>query len=175
MNNSLIKKSRFLSLILRHDPEKGNITLDNNGWAKVKDILHNCTLKMSELEDIVENNNKKRFEFDEHKIRIRARQGHSLDVDVELKEVKPDFYLFHGTSTKVSSILFQEGIKKQKRQHVHLSKDVETAISVGSRHGTPCVFKINAPKMVEDGFKFYESNNGVYLTDYVPPVYIELT
>ncbi len=173
MNKELIKSSRFISKILRHDPEAAGITLDKNGWADVKDILHKCKIKMPELEEIVETNDKKRFEFDQHKIRIRARQGHSIDVDVELKEIVPTEPLFHGTSQNVKDIILLEGIKKQNRQHVHLSDNVITALAVGARHGKPWMFCVDAPKMAADGFKFYLSNNGVYLTDYVPPVYLE--
>jgi len=172
MNKDLIKSSRFISKILRHDPEAAGITLDKNGWADVKDILHKCKIKMPQLEEIVETNDKKRFEFDQHKIRIRARQGHSIDVDVELKEVVPTIPLFHGTSQSVKDIILLEGIKKQSRQHVHLSDNGVTAFNVGGRHGAPYVFRVDAPKMAADGFKFYLSNNGVYLTDYVPPVYL---
>lgn len=174
MNKELIKSSRFLSKVLRHDPGAAGIKLDKNGWANVKDILHRCKLKMPDLEEIVVTNDKKRFEFDQHKIRIRARQGHSIDVDVELKETFPTEDLFHGTSDRVKDLIKLEGIKKQSRNHVHLTKDAITAIDVGARHGTPCVFRVNAPQMVQDGFKFYLSNNGVYLTDYVPPVYIQI-
>ncbi len=106
-------------------------------------------------------------------MRIRARQGHSLDVDVELQEIMPTEALFHGTAASIKDIIMLEGIKKQNRQHVHLSDDGLTAFQVGSRHGAPFVFRVDAPKMAADGFKFYKSNNGVYLTDYVPPVYLE--
>lgn len=174
MNKDLIKKSKFLSKILRHDPAAAGVVLDKNGWVSVKDILHNCKLKMIELEFIVDTNDKKRFEFDQHKMRIRARQGHSIEVDVELKEVVPTEDLFHGTANEVADIIKLEGIKKQSRNHVHLTNDAVTAITVGSRHGVPIVFRVNAPQMVNDGFKFYLSNNGVYLTDYIPPVYISV-
>ncbi len=169
------RKSRFLSLVLRHKPEDADIVLDKNGWAPVKDILKNLELTQEELDSVVENNDKKRFEYDELKTKIRARQGHSLKVDVELKEIIPDKKLFHGTAAKFKDSILVEGIKKQTRQHVHLSSELQTAIKVGSRHGSPCVFKVDAPKMVEDGFKFYISNNEVYLTDYVPPIYITVT
>lgn len=173
MNKNLIKQSKFLSKILRHDPESANIQLDKNGWASVKDILHSLKIKMPELEEIVEENNKKRFEFDKHKIRIRARQGHSIKVDIELNEVIPTTDLFHGTTENKKDLILLEGIKKQSRLHVHLTDDSITALSVGSRHGSPLVFRIDAVKMYEDDFKFYLSNNGVYLTDYVPPIYIK--
>ena len=173
MNKELIKSSRFLSKILRHDPGAAGITLDKNGWANVKDILHKCKLKMPDLEEIVATNDKKRFEFDQHKIRIRARQGHSIDVDIELQEVFPTEGLFHGTAQRFRDTIMLEGIKKQSRNHVHLTTNAITALDVGARHGNPWVFRVNAPQMVKDGFKFYLSNNGVYLTDYVPPVYLQ--
>lgn len=172
METHLKTKSRFLSLILRHKPEAADIVLSDKGWANVKEILHKCSLKMDELEQIVETNDKKRFEFDQPKIRIRARQGHSIDVDVELSPYIPTHSLYHGTGSKSMSSILKEGIKKQSRTHVHLSDDVDTALKVGSRHGAPVILKIDAVKMHIDGFEFFKSNNDVYLTDFVPPLYI---
>lgn len=172
MDKTLIQKGKFLALVLRHNPEKANIVLDKNGWAVVEDILKNCALSKDQLQTIVDTNNKKRFEFDNDKQKIRARQGHSIDVDVELKEYIPVMNLYHGTAERFRDAIILDGIKKQTRQHVHLSDNTETAINVGSRHGKPTVFIVDAVKMHADGFKFFKSNNDVYLTDYVPPVYL---
>ena len=172
MDKALQRKSKFLSLILRHDPSKVDIVLDDKGWASVSDILKKVPLKMSELENIVQTNDKKRFEFDAHKQRIRACQGHSIDVDVELKEIIPTNDLYHGTATKYVASIMKHGITKQKRQHVHLSIDYQTAEKVGSRHGVPAVIVVDAVKMHSDGHKIYLSNNEVYLTDNVPTKYL---
>ena len=123
------------------------------------------------LDEIVETNDKKRFEYSSDGLKIRARQGHSIDVDVELKEMTPPDVLFHGTATKSVESIIENGIMPSSRLYVHLSVDEATAIKVGSRHGSPYVFKIDSKKMVEDGCIFYLSNNGVWLTDKVSPVY----
>lgn len=173
MDKELIRKSKFLSLILRHDPAKFNIVLDKNGWAEVNEIVSAILVKKTDLESIVSNNDKKRFEFNSDHSKIRAAQGHSISVDVELQEVVPTNDLYHGTATKYVESILQFGITKQNRQHVHLSKDYPTALKVGSRHGTPEVLVVDAVKMHEDGNKIYISNNGVYLTDYVAPQYLK--
>lgn len=174
MDKTLIQKGKFLSLVLRHAPEKAQIVLDKNGWANVADIIKNCSLTKDQLVTIVDTNNKKRFEFDDNQIRIRARQGHSIEVDVELKEFVPNKSLYHGTAERFRDAIILDGIKKQTRQHVHMSDNKETARNVGSRHGEPAIFIVDAVKMYRDGFKFFKSNNDVYLTDYVPPVYLTL-
>lgn len=163
-------------MVLRHKPEAANITLDSKGWADVKLLLKhkNVNITLEELEKIVDENDKKRFEFNPNKTKIRARQGHTIAVDVELQPVEPEVELYHGTAEQNKEKIKTAGIKKQSRNHVHLSGDVETAINVGKRYGSPIVFKVNAPQMVKDGIKFFKSNNGVYLTDFVPPTYIEL-
>jgi len=172
---NLTSKSKFLSLVLRHNPKAAGITLDANGWANVDELLKSKDLQgltLDDLKTIVENNNKKRFEFNDDFSKIRARQGHSINVDVELSEFIPDKKLYHGTGKQFVRPIIIEGIKKQNRLHVHLSDNISTAITVGERHGTPVVFLIDAVRMYQDGFKFYKSNNDVYLTDYVPPVHL---
>lgn len=129
---------------------------------------------MDELNEIVETNDKKRYEFSDDKKKIRARQGHSIVVDVELKETTPPDVLYHGTATRFLSSIYENGIIKGNRQHVHLSETVDIATTVGKRHGKPCVLVVNCKKMVEDGCKFYLSNNGVWLTDFVDKKYISL-
>jgi len=170
---NIIDKSKFLSLILRHDPSKANIVLNVNGWANVKDILSSVHLAMNELEDIVDNNNKKRFEFNSDKTKIRARQGHSIQVDVELKQQVPPDILYHGTKTNNVNAIKIHGIMKMKRLHVHLSEDEDTALKVARRfNGNPCIIKIDSKRMHDDNYVFFISNNGVWLTDFVPSKYL---
>ncbi|MEM0577221.1 RNA 2'-phosphotransferase [Flavobacterium polysaccharolyticum] len=173
--------SKFLSLVLRHSPETIELKLDENGWADVEELILKCNKKgnqnqMTEelLDYVVENNDKKRFVFNENKTKIRASQGHSIDVELNLKESEPKDFLYHGTVEKFIDSIKKEGLQKMSRQYVHLSKDKETAIKVGSRRGKPIVLKINAPKMFLDGYKFYLSENNVWLIDEVPTKYIEL-
>tara|TARA_Y100000817_G_scaffold309244_1_gene298090 strand:+ start:740 stop:1303 length:564 start_codon:yes stop_codon:yes gene_type:complete len=170
--------SKFLSLILRHAPETINLKLDENGWASVNELIEKCNqhhkkLNTELLEYVVINNDKKRFAFNKDKTKIRASQGHSIDVALELKTVEPLHFLYHGTVDKFVASIKKEGLQKMSRQHVHLSQDKETAIKVGSRRGKPVILSINAPKMHADGYSFYVSENGVWLTDQVPVEYIE--
>lgn len=170
MDKKLITKSKYLSKLLRHDPE--DLKMDDNGWVSVSSILKKTDLKMFELLEIVNENDKKRFAFNEHKTSIRANQGHTMDVDVNLKEIEPPEFLYHGTATRNIDSIRKGGINKGTRLHVHLSKDKETAENVGSRHGTPYIFTIKAKEMFDDGIKFYLSENGVHLTDFINPKYI---
>lgn len=164
-----------LAWLLRHDKEgfeRGYI--DANGWRKVSELIENHAFTEEMLDEIVDTNNKQRFEYNEDKTKIRARQGHSIKVDVGLKLVEnPPKRLFHGTSEDVVEKILEDGLKPMTRQHVHLSHDRDTALKVGKRHGTPCVLVINVEDMVKDKVKFYISNNGVYLVDKVAPKYIK--
>ncbi|MCB1156187.1 MAG: RNA 2'-phosphotransferase [Leptospiraceae bacterium] len=169
---------KFLSLILRHKPETIGIQLDENGWADVEELLsrlkeNGTDLSLEELDLIVETNNKKRYSYNRDKTKIRANQGHSISVDVELKIVSPPEILFHGTSEKSLASIKQEGLKKMQRQHVHLSPDSETAVKVGQRHGRPVVLRVMARSMQKDAYRFYLSENGVWLTEEVPVQYIQ--
>jgi putative RNA 2'-phosphotransferase len=169
------RKSKYLSYILRHKPEAANITLDNAGWTDVRTLLSNVGWKMYELEHVVESNNKSRFEFNENKSQIRARQGHSVPVNLGYGEVSPPEYLFHGTATRYLDSIMKEGLKPMSRHQVHLSKDLITASQVGSRHGKLVILRVLAKKMVDDlGSKFFHTANEVWLTDYVPHEYIEI-
>ena len=173
----LEKISKNLSYILRHNPSSIDLTLDKNGWADVKSLLKQLSqygkeLSMTELEWIVDNNNKKRFAFNDKKTKIRASQGHSIDIDLNLEEKIPPQLLYHGTSTDTIAKIHKGGLKKMSRQHVHLSADKETAFNVGKRHGESCVFIVESEKMLQYGYKFYESENGVWLTDNVPAEFI---
>ena len=171
------KLSIFISLILRHKPEEIGITLDDFGWAKVEDLINGINksgrqVDMNVLEEIVKTDSKQRYSFNEGKTKIRANQGHSIPVKLELKELEPPNTLYHGTATKYIEGIKSQGIKSMSRQYVHLSKDFETAKQVGSRHGKPVILIINAKRMYEDGIKFYLSENGVWLTEYIDPKYI---
>lgn len=169
--------SKLLSLVLRHSPETIGIELDENGWANVQELIGKCEkyryhFSMDDLVEIVETNDKKRFSFNEKRSMIRANQGHSVNIDLALTPVEPPEYLYHGTATRFVESINEKGIVKQSRQHVHLSKDKETALKVGSRHGKPIVLTIMAEQMYKDGILFYQSANGVWLTDYVDVKYI---
>ena len=165
----LVSRGKQLSFLLRHDK---NYKFDEHGYRTVQDLIDNYGYSIEELDSIVETNDKKRYEYNEDKSLIRARQGHSVNVDVDLKEIVPPDILYHGTATRFYSDILKEGIKKMNRQYVHLSDNYTTAVSVGSRHGSAIVLTIDAKKMTNDGCKFYLSNNGVWLTDYVKPDYI---
>ena len=172
-------RSKFLSLILRHKPETIGISLDDNGWADVNQLLSNIAIKDKDfnfkvLEDIVRTDGKKRYSFNDDKTKIRANQGHSIKVDVELKLATPPDILFHGTGSRAIDSIHKQGLKKINRLHVHLSDNYDTAVKVGSRHGIPVVIKIDAAKMLQDGYKFYISENGVWLVDNVPSKYFIL-
>jgi putative RNA 2'-phosphotransferase len=173
------KISKFLSFVLRHNPESIGLKLDENGWAETKDLLEKMNAKAFKvtaemLDHIVATNNKQRFSFNETKTKIRASQGHSIDVELNLKATKPPQYLYHGTGEKYVNSILLTGLEKRNRQHVHLSKDIETAINVGQRHGKPKVFIVEAGQMGVDGFLFYLSDNGIWLIDNVPVRYLRL-
>lgn len=177
-SKSDIKLGRFLSLVLRHDPQAAGISLDEHGWADVRALLSGVartgrSIDMETLERIVRENNKQRYAFNEDHTKIRANQGHSLQVDVELTASPPPQYLFHGTAARFLTKIQQEGIQKMGRQYVHLSRDIETAIAVGRRHGAPVVIRIDAEAMAQDGITFYRSENGVWLCDAVLPKYFD--
>ena len=180
MNEKEIKRiSKFLSLVLRHQPEHINLELDKNGWAIIEELIKkskskNITFSTTDLEEIVTTNDKQRFAFNEEKTKIRANQGHSVKtIDLELKPQQPPAFLYHGTVSKFMHAIRQHGLQKRSRQHVHLSKDVETATKVGSRRGQPIILSIRALDMFNNGFKFYCSENGVWLTDHVPAEFID--
>ena len=167
------RTSKFLSLILRHQPEKIGAALDSHGWAKVPEILAGMDLTMEELVHIVETDEKRRYSFNDDRTLIRANQGHSIPVDLELEEREPPEFLYHGTVERFLSAIRAEGLQKQRRQYVHLSPDVETAMKVGRRRGKPVVLRVEAGRMRRDGFLFYRSVNGVWLTGEVPPEYLK--
>ena len=163
---------KFLSLILRHKPEVIGITLDEHGWADVDELIRGVKksrpFDMEKLEKIVREDEKQRYCFNEDHTKIRANQGHSLNVDVELKEMVPPDVLYHGTGEKYVSSIDKEGLKPMARLYVHLSKDIHSARKVGSRHGKPVIYEVDCKRMVKDGYHFYLSQNGVWLTREVP-------
>ncbi len=173
----LDKLSVFISLVLRHQPDAAGIKLDEHGWANVDELIEGIKntgrqIDMDVLEEIVRTDNKQRYSFNEDKTLIRANQGHSIPVDVEFEEQQPPQYLYHGTADRFMGSIMAYGLKPMSRLYVHLSKDEETAVKVGKRHGKPVVLKIKAEEMWKDGIRFYLSQNGVWLTKYVDKKYI---
>lgn len=178
MHRDLVKDSKFLSLVLRHDPAAIGISLGDAGWVSVATLLdalqnHRPQITRERLIEIVETNDKKRFAFSEDRSSIRASQGHSVEVDLDLSPSTPPSILFHGTAERNLTSIRENGLLRGQRNHVHLSMDDDTATKVGSRHGTPVVLRIQSGKMAESGFLFYVSENGVWLTAHVPSIYIE--
>ncbi|MES2132150.1 MAG: RNA 2'-phosphotransferase [Bacteroidota bacterium] len=176
--NDLKHISKFLSLVLRHKPEEIGISMDSEGWVDVKELLEKCSAKkryinLQLLQQIVNTNDKQRFTFNHDHTKIRANQGHTINIDLQLEQQEPPEILYHGTVEKFISAIKETGLQKMQRQHVHLSKDLETAVKVGSRRGKPVILKVHAAKMQETGHAFYLSQNGVWLCDHVPVEYIE--
>ena len=172
MDKNIVKKSKHLSKVLRHDPGSVGVKLDTAGWTDVAKLLTAMKMSREELDEVVATNNKKRFEFDSTGKLIRASQGHSVEVDLGYTPAVPPDQLWHGTSKDAVSAIHRDGILKMNRHHVHLSADKDTAHKVGSRHGKPVVFSVRAGDMAKAGHQFFLSTNGVWLVDYVPPVYI---
>lgn len=173
---SLKDTSKFISLILRHKPETIGITLDEHGWANVDELIAGVVkthpIDMAILEQIVAEDEKQRYSFNEDKTLIRANQGHSIPVDVELEEKQPPEFLYHGTGEKYVSSINEQGLIPKSRLYVHLSSDEATALKVGQRHGKPFIYKVKSAVMYKDGYKFYRSVNGVWLTKSVPVKYL---
>lgn len=177
MKDQLKHISKFMSLVLRHKPEEIGLQLDENGWASVDELITKMKSKgmvvdHETINSVVETNDKKRFAFSDDRTLIRANQGHSIEIELNLSAITPPEILYHGTTNKYLESIFKEGLKKQSRQHVHLSLTIETAKAVGSRHGKPTILIVNAKRMHDDGYKFYLSENKVWLIDAVPVEYI---
>lgn len=167
------KHSRFLSLVLRHEPEAAGVSLDEAGWVEVALLLDGCArvgraITRPELEEIVATNDKKRFAFSEDGLRIRANQGHSIEVELGYQPQVPPEQLFHGTATRFLGSIYAQGLQKGERHHVHLSLDEKTAIQVGGRHGKVVVLVVRSGAMHAAGHPFFVSENGVWLVDHVP-------
>ena len=174
----LTRTSKFISLILRHKPEVIGISLDEHGWADVQELIDGVnraeghSLDKDLLEEIVRTDEKQRYSFSEDHSLIRANQGHSVPVDVELEEKTPPAILWHGTGEKSVPSIDRLGLVPGSRLYVHLSSDMETARKVGARHGKPVIYRVDCEKMVQDGFRFYLSVNKVWLTKEVPARYL---
>ncbi len=178
MNNLQTKKiSKFLSLVLRHNPGKIGITLDKQGWTDLEVLIPKVARRfkgfnMAVLEEVVKENNKKRFSFNPDKTKIRASQGHSVKVDLDYKPQIPPRILYHGTVEKNMAAIHKTGLQKMRRHAVHLSQDTGTALNVGSRYGKAILLEVRAAEMDSKGHEFYRSDNGVWLVDQVPPEFI---
>jgi putative RNA 2'-phosphotransferase len=169
--------SKFMSLVLRHEPSAADLTLDDQGWVAVDELIagaarRGVSFTRAELDEVVRTNDKQRFALSPDGRQIRANQGHSVSVELGLTSVTPPSKLYHGTIERFVSAIMTEGLDKRARQHVHLSVDLETATRVGSRRGRPIILEIAAAEMHEAGFCFFCSENGVWLTEKVPPQYI---
>jgi putative RNA 2'-phosphotransferase len=174
-----VKISKYLSKHLRHKPESIGLKLEPGGWVDVENLLtacatHQFSITRVELEKVVADSDKQRFSFNETKTRIRANQGHSIEVDLQLLPQVPPDVLYHGTAKQFISSILESGLQKMSRHHVHLSPDIETAKKVGSRRGSPVILRIDAVAMHADGTIFYRSNNGVWLVDFVPVEYLQI-
>ena len=171
------KQSKFLALVLRHNPAAGNLTLDGEGWANVNEVLAALRSKFgpfsrSELQELVDANDKKRYAFNARGDKIRANQGHSIEVDLKLTPTTPPDFLYHGTKQSFLGSILREGLKPGQRQHVHLSPDIETAEIVASRRaGESVILIVHSGQMMQP---FYRSENGVWLTDHVAPENLEI-
>jgi putative RNA 2'-phosphotransferase len=177
VNRELIRTSKFLSLVLRHQPEVIGLVLDEHGWAEIDALIEAAnrsgkSLTRELLFRVVRENDKQRFALSDDQTKIRASQGHSIGVDLGLEPVEPPGVLFHGTIERFLASIRREGLKPGSRQHVHLSPDAVTAAKVGQRRGTPIILEVRASEMHGAGFRFYLSANGVWLADHVPAKYI---
>ena len=171
--------SRFLSLILRHQPEVAQISLNEEGWVEATVLLAGCAqagrpITKADLVEMVATNPKRRFEFSEDGLRIRACHGHSVPVELGLSPRRPPAELFHGTAYHKLGSILSDGLLPLTRQYVHLSDTVETALAVGRRHGQPVVLRVASEQLYRDGFELYRSTNGVWLTEFVPPQYLKI-
>ncbi len=175
MRKDLVRTSKFLSLVLRHKPETIGLRLDKNGWADVEELLAKArmSLDFAMLAEVVETNDKKRFSFNAEKTKIRANQGHSINVDLKLEPLRPPDVLYHGTATRFWRSISEKGLIKGNRQYVHLSKDTDTAEKIGARHGKPLILKIESGRMFQNGHRFFLSENGVWMIAHVPVNYLK--
>lgn len=177
-NKEIIRTSKFLSLILRHEPERVGITLDAAGWIDVETLLHAVSkhgvlLTREALQHIIATSDKKRFAFSDDGRRIRANQGHSVEVDLQYSPVVPPDFLYHGTATRFLDSIREKGLLKMDRHHVHLSAETVATLEVGARRGRPVLLTIRAGEMHRAGHIFYRSANGVWLVEAVSPQFID--
>ncbi len=173
--------SKFLSYVLRHNPDEIKISLDKEGWVNLTDLVNNSkkyaekSFTKEDIVHVVETNAKQRFQLSDDLTQIRANQGHTVEVFLDLPDSEPPEFLYHGTAERFLEPILKEGLKPMKRHDVHLSYDTKIAVSVGQRYGKPVILKIKAKKMFDDGFKFKCTRNNVWLTKSVPPEYFEIT
>jgi len=179
-SNEYVKISKFMSLLLRHSPETIHLNMDENGWVSIQELIDNANkyknmhLTLDLVKIVVKTNDKQRFKISDDGKRIRANQGHSINVDLKLECKIPPDILFHGTATRFLDSIMKDGLKPMTRQYVHLSLTEEIALTVGKRHGKPIVLYIDTKKMYEEGYKFYLSENKVWLVEEVPIKYIKI-
>ena len=178
MSRNLVNDSKFLALVLRHHPEKIGLTLDEHGWADIDTLLsclqsHHKNITREELNESVSTDSKKRYTISEDGKKIRAAQGHSIQIDLQLVPKDPPATLFHGTAERFLTSIMKDGLLPRSRNYVHLSADVNTAITVGKRHGQPAILELDVGSMKNDGKVFYQAENGVWLTDKVEPKYLK--
>ena len=176
LSGAEVKLSKKIACVLRHKPESAGLKIDKHGWVSVSELIKALSTDMETLEKIVAFNDKKRFLFSEDKSRIRACQGHSIKVDVELKEAVPPKYLYHGTLLKNRKSIEKEGLRPMNRLYVHLSTDIDTAWQVAKRRKSTegyVIYRIDTEAMIKNGCKFYQAENGVWLTKIVPPFCME--
>jgi putative RNA 2'-phosphotransferase len=179
MSVDSVQLSKFLSFVLRHKPDAIGLVLDPQGWASINELVEKgnaagTQFSREDLLHVVETSDKKRFSVSADGLRIRAAQGHSVTVELGLSPQEPPSVLYHGTATRFVESILSEGLKPQVRQQVHLSADEATAWRVGQRHGKPAILKVEALRMHAKGFKFFLADNGVWLTDQVPPEFLAL-
>lgn len=178
-NNKLVSTSKFLSLILRHEPQLVGLTLGDGGWVSVNDLLACCAqankpISLVLLQEVVATSDKKRFAFSEDGRFVRANQGHSVEVDLGLSTSQPPDTLYHGTASRFVESIWAQGLQRQARHHVHLTSKLDVARSVGLRHGKPVILEVNSLQMHLDGHAFFQSDNGVWLVDAVGVQYLRL-
>ena len=178
-DKEIIRTSKFISLILRHEPERVGLTLDSAGWVSVDELLQainreGIRLSLEQLRHIVDTSDKKRFAFSDDGALIRANQGHSVEVDLQYAPQTPPELLYHGTAMRFLDSIREKGLLKMDRHHVHLSAEMAVTLKVGARHGKPVLLTIRSGEMHRAGFVFYCSTNKVWLVDHVPPQYIDM-
>ncbi len=179
MKNNLVQISKMISKHLRHQPEALGLRLEPGGWVQIDDLLRGLgkkgfSLSRADLEQVVRDNDKQRFSIDDTGLQIRANQGHSTDVDLQLEPSEPPAVLYHGTNDDAVASILTTGLQRMTRHHVHLSPDLETARRVGMRKGRVVIFEVDAAAMRLDDIAFYRSDNGVWLVDEVPARFIRL-
>ena len=178
--SSLRDISKYICFVLRHHPEDIDISLDNHGWANVDELIAGIARSKDKefnretLEKIVREDNKQRYSFNSDGTKIRTNQGHSIPVDVELEKKEPPEILYHGTAEKYVESINKSGLVSKHRLYVHLSNNIETATDVGSRHGKPVIYEVASREMYNDGYDFFISVNGIWLTKEVPIKYLRI-